>query len=203
MEGNFLEAISSFGEVHEAFGEERSLYLLFWLNEDLKRLRNQVNEFTQKQEDYLETDFIGLMFDADRKARETRSKSRIRRIAQILTASVQMEPIPSPDDTEEMVRIATQLSDEEVLVLHALRDQQTRYEKDGGRTMTGLTLAAVEGLGQEKVLGICGKLLSLGLIAEPEQRAVALGLGSYPRGGGYIVLSRGVGFLEFIATQET
>ena len=80
LEGSLLEAISSFGEVHEALGEDRSLYLLFCLNEDLKRLRNRVNEFTHKQEEYLRTDFIGLMFDADRKAQETRSQSRIKRI---------------------------------------------------------------------------------------------------------------------------
>jgi hypothetical protein len=68
--------------------------------------------------------------------------------------------------------------------------------------MTGSPLASVQGLPQEKVLSICGKLLTLGLIAEPEQRAVAMGLGTYPREGGYIVLSRGVGLLEFTATQR-
>jgi hypothetical protein len=67
--------------------------------------------------------------------------------------------------------------------------------------MTGLPLASVQGLPQEKVLSICGKLLSLGLIAEPEQRAVALGLVLIPWRWIHSLIA-GVGFLEFIATQK-
>jgi hypothetical protein len=97
-----------------------------------------------------------------------------------------------------MMGLAVELSDEDVCVLRALRETQQRYERDGGRTMTGLPLAPVPGLSPEVVLSICGKLLSLGLIADPEQRAVSLGLGSYPRGGGYMFLESGQRFLKFI-----
>jgi hypothetical protein len=78
VEENLLEAITAFRDVHDAMAADRSLYLLFCLNEDVKRLRSGVEEFSQKQREYLETDFVALMLDADEKARRTRSQSRIR-----------------------------------------------------------------------------------------------------------------------------
>jgi hypothetical protein len=80
----------------------------------------------------------------------------------------------------------------------AIQTTQQRYERDGGRTMTSLPLSSIHGVSAEVVLSICGKLLGCGLIVDPEQRAVSLGLGSYPRGGGYMVLKRGQRFLKFI-----
>jgi hypothetical protein len=109
-----------------------------------------------------------------------------------------MTPIPLPDEIEEMTALAVELSDQDVLVLKAIQTTQQRYERDGGRTMTSLPLSSIHGVSAEVGLSICGKLLSRGLIVDPEQRAVSLGFGSYPGGEGYMLLKRGQRFLKFI-----
>ena len=61
-----------------------------------------------------------LLLDAARKAEETRSYERIKRIAMILSgAVVQLEPVDA-DDVEEMMRVAMSLSDKDVLLLKEL-----------------------------------------------------------------------------------
>jgi hypothetical protein len=194
FKGEISEAIGLLEQIHSSAEAERSAYLLECVVMDLKYLDEKVKKLSERQT----IDFVEVLFDADRKARQTRAKTRIKRIADIVTASINITPIPSPDETEEMTGLAVELSDQDVPVLKALQEMQQRYERDGGRSMTGLPLAPVPGLSAEIVLSICGKLLSLGLIADPEQRAVSLGLGSYPRGGGYMLLERGQRFLKFI-----
>ena len=61
-----------------------------------------------------------------------------------------------------------------------------------------LSAPQIPGVEPEAVLGICGKLQSLGLIATPQQHSSALRKGSYPTGGGFVLLERSQMFLRFV-----
>jgi RIO-like serine/threonine protein kinase len=100
-----------------------------------------------------------------------------------------------------MMRIATELSDEDVLVLRAVAEAWDHYQHLPAQAMHTLAMPAIRGIPGESVLGICGKLQSLGLIANPEQHAKALRNGSYPEGGGFVPLERAEAFLRAIADR--
>jgi hypothetical protein len=192
--GNVIEVVGLLKDIHSSGEAARSAYFFQCVVNDIRRIDKKVAELSAQQSQ----DFVELLLDADRKARQTRAKTRVKRMADILTASINMNPISSPDETEEMTGLAVTLSDQDVLVLKALRETQERYERDGGRTTPSLALASVPGLLPEVVLSICGKLLSQGLISDPQQRATSLGVSSYPRGGGFMLLERGQRFLKFL-----
>ena len=111
--------------------------------------------------------------------------------------------MPLADQTEEMMRIAMELADDDVLVLKQLRDAVDRYWHLPAEAVHTLTVPDVPGVAADSVLGICGKLQSLGLISTAEQHAIALKLGSYPTGGGFVLLDRAEVFLKFIADRDT
>ena len=122
------EVSDLFTECQESLESERSGYLLRCVIDDLKYLQGEVHKLTQTQEEYLSTDWVALLFDADKKARATRAKSRIERIAKILCSSIRIEPTPLADQTEEMMRIAMEMADQDVFVLKRLRGAVDKYQ---------------------------------------------------------------------------
>jgi hypothetical protein len=198
LHGDLTQAADLLTQCQDTLESNRSEYLLRCVIDDLKWLRDQLP--TQKQQEYLSTDWVALFFDADKKARATRAKTRITRISKILCSSIQIEPTPAPDQTEEMMRIATELTDDDVLVLKQLRGAFENYSHLPPHATHSLAVPVVPGVTPDSVLGICGKLQSLGLIATAEQHAKALKRGAYPRGGGFVPLERAEVFLRFIAT---
>ena len=196
---DLTQATDLFTQCQETLESGRSQYLLQWVVEDLKWLRGKLDKLTEEQQEYLSTDWVSLLLDADRKARATLGKTRIERMAKILCSSIRIEPTPSADQTEELMRIAMELTDNDVLVLRHIRDTLERYHRLPAHAVHTLVMPEVPGLTPDFVLGICGKLQSLGLIATAEQRAIATTQGSYPGGGGFVLLNRADAFLRFIA----
>jgi len=194
--GNVIEVVGLLKEIHSGGEAARSAYLFQCVADDLQRINQKVTELSEQQT----IDFVELLVDADRKARQTLARNRVKRIADILTSSIKMTPIPSPDETEEMTGLAVEMSDQDVTTLMALRETQRRYERDLGslNKTPVLGFPTVAGLSPESALSICGKLLSLGLISPPQQRAMSVGPNSYPSGGGYFLLERGQRFLRFV-----
>lgn len=203
LTGDPSQAADLFTQCQESLESERSGYLLRCVIDDLKWFRGELQRLTQEQQVYLSTDWVALLFDADKKARATRAKTRIGRIAKILCSSIRIAPTPPADQTEEMMRIATQLTDNDVLVLKELRDAADRYAHLPAHEMHTLPMPDIEGVPPDSVLGICGKLQSLGLIATAEQRAKALKqFFSFPSGGGFILLDPAEAFLKFIGDND-
>ena len=101
------------------------------------------------------------------------------------------------------MRIAMELSDEDVLVLRAVEEAWDHYQHLPAHAMHVVTMPEVKGIPGGSVLGICGKLQSLGLIVNPEVRAKALREGSYPTGGGFVPLERAEVFLRAIAGHDS
>ncbi len=203
LRGDPTQVADLFTQCQGALESGRTGYLLLCVIEDLKWLRGRLDSLTEKQQEYLSTDWVALLFDADKKARATRARTRIARIAKILCSSIQIEPTPAADQTEEMMRIATELTDNDVLVLTNLRDAVDKYWHLPADAIHTLTVPDTQGVTPDAVLGICGKLQSLGLIATAQQHATALKLSSYPSGGGFVPLDRAEAFLKFIADRGT
>lgn len=201
--GELAQATDLFTQCQETLESERSQYLLQCVVEDLKWLRGKLDKLTQEQQEYLSTDWVVLLVDADRKARATLGKTRIERIATILCSSIRIEPAPPAERTEELMRIAMELTDNDVLVLKHIRGAMEAYDRLPALAVHSLVMPDVPGLTPDSVLGICGKLQSLGLIATAEQRSKASIQGSYPVGGGFVLLDRADAFLTFIADTPT
>lgn len=202
LSGDLTQATDLFTQCQESLESERSGYLLRYVIDDLKWLRGELHSLTQKQQEYLCTDWTALLFDADKKARATRAKTRIGRIAKILASSIRIEPTPPADQTEEMMRIATELTDDDVLVLKQLKEAVYKYWHLPAHAVHTLMVPDLQTVAPDSVLGICGKLQSLGLIATAQQHAMALKQSSYPSGGGFVLLDRAEAFLKFITGTD-
>jgi len=203
LTGDITQAADLFAGCQDTLESKRSEYLLECVIQDLRWLRDKLDELSKSQKEYLETDWVPLLMDADRKARATRARTRIERIARIVCSPIGSEPLPPGDETEEMMRIAMELSDEDVLVLRAVAEAWDHYQHLPAHAMHVVTMPEVKGIPGGSVLGICGKLQSLGLIVNPEVRAKALREGSYPTGGGFVPLKRAEVFLRAIAGHES
>ena len=116
----------------------------------------------------------------------------------MLCASVRLVPIPDPDETEEMIRLAGELSDGDVVLLQHFSETEQHSVTNQGRTVFSLKVPNVEGMHGKRVLGICGKLQSMGLIADSQQHALERGGAAYPTAGGYWLFGRADRFLVFM-----
>jgi hypothetical protein len=175
--------------------------------------------------EYLDRDWPQLFLDAERRARETRGRERIARIAKILTAAAHTDPPPLPDKTEELIRVAAVLDDLDVRVLAVLVDGQRRgftpgfgrvnekaanhFWRHGDSVHQGGSDGAEKGLGESavsKLVGIsegelqsvCAKLQSYGLVVPVERDRFINFQGTIP----YAVLARGFDFVDSIRSSN-
>jgi hypothetical protein len=85
-------------------------------DEEIKRLRDKNPEVVEKRAEVLGE----LLLDAARKAGRTRAIERVQRIGLILGNAVVDTKPPNPDETEEMLRVAVDLSERDVVFLREL-----------------------------------------------------------------------------------
>ena len=90
---------------------------------DIRQLRQSLSGQQRKAREEQEA---GLLVDGARKASSTRSIARVHRIGLILAHSISSSAIPDEDEIEEMMRIATDLSDIDVTYLRNLVNIQAR-----------------------------------------------------------------------------
>jgi hypothetical protein len=170
--------------------------------EEVKRHSKDILLLLDRSEEhrrFMAEEMPGLVVDALRRAERIRAKERIRRLGRILVHAIQHGPQNGADQAEEMMRIAADITDDDVLVLKAVTEAYQHYLHLPAHAMHTLTVPDVHGFIGDSVVSICGKLQSMGLIATAEQHAIALRKGGYPSGGGFVPLERGEVFLKFIA----
>jgi hypothetical protein len=141
----------------------------------------------------------GLILDALRRAEQLRAKERIRRLGLIVMHAARVGPQEGADQVEEMMRIAADMTDEDVLVLKRISETYDRYLQLPAHAGHILTMPGIDGVERNAIVSICGKLQSLGLIATPERHAAVMGEFGWPPGGGFVPLVRGQTFLKFVA----
>jgi hypothetical protein len=64
---------------------ENSRYLLSIVIDEVKRLSDASDQLSKEHQEFLDRDWIRLLVDADLKARATRARERVERIARILS----------------------------------------------------------------------------------------------------------------------
>ncbi len=90
------------------------------IRDELRRHENRLREIATTNKEERERKFqewLPLVKDGVEKAQRTRANERIVRIGKILAKSLVAINSPEPDDVEEMMRIAMELSDREVELL--------------------------------------------------------------------------------------
>lgn len=93
-------------------------------DQDISHLRESQSAEQKKARESQEA---GLIVDGARKATATRSLARVRRVGSILARAIIASAPPDEDEIEEMMRIATELTDVDVRYLGDLVSLQKRY----------------------------------------------------------------------------
>jgi hypothetical protein len=150
----------------------------------------------------------GLVLDGMRRAEGVRAKHRIKRLARILVHAAEVGPRDSADYAEEMLRIATDLEERDVIVLREIvRVQGASIQKDIGRVKhydaysVGRKIPGSlkeVGLLQGQVDSICAKLERFGLVSRTERNVNAIADDPTP----YALLQKGLDFVDYIKSAE-
>ena len=74
--GDLTQATDLFTQCQETLESGRSKYLLQCVVDDLTWLRGELDKLNQKQQEYLSTDWVALLVDADKKARATLGENK-------------------------------------------------------------------------------------------------------------------------------
>jgi predicted metalloendopeptidase len=211
--GDGIRALSSgvkaFSDLH---ADSNSEYLLSIVIPEVQRLYGRFDELEERHQQYLNTDWLTLLADADHKARSARGRDRVRRIGAILCDSAWKPGQPSYE-TEELMRVAMNLADLDAKVLGELVAQQTPFfDRDSGRArfddvnrywagadrdgyqqrnrMPALTMGISEG----DLQTACARLQSFGLVVQIDRSSTFGVLGLPP----FSILLQGIKFIESV-----
>jgi hypothetical protein len=167
---------------------------------ELSRLRSVMSaEEVAKREETLKE----LLLDGARKAEATRALERVRRIGMILaSSSIESRPI-NADQVEEMMRIAMNLSDVDVLILEAAirqYDREAKSNSEARRSVAARAWMAVAAnptiaISEDELASVGAKLQSFGLTSRIE--------GLTGDVNSFLVLQRGRQFIEYIQSSTT
>jgi hypothetical protein len=209
--------VSVFGWAVRKREEERRRYLADTVRDELKRVRAKLEQLDQEYRRFVQDEFWGLVTDGLQKAERTRSTSRIARIAKILANAAIEGPTRPADMTEELMRIAVELDDEDTRVLAELvRGQRDQLQPGSGivdhesannywRSGNARQLQGRDG-GPATRLGItdgqfqshCAKLQSYGLILHVPPNSMKVAPGVVP----YSILQKAIDFIDAVQTRE-
>ncbi len=192
--------------------EGRRRYMADTLKDELRRVRGRLEQLDDEYRRFVQGEFWDLVLDGLQKAERTRSLSRITRIARILANATADRPLKTGDQTEELMRVAMDLDDDDIRVLaEIVRGQRGSLDEASGRVnqeaannywrsgiaeqlTDGKTPAARLGMSDGEIQSHCAKLQAYGLIVQAPRNDMKLPLGIIP----YSVLRRAVEFVEAI-----
>jgi hypothetical protein len=181
---------------------ENSAYLLSIVIEEVKRLSLTIDELAQQHQEFLNRDWIPLLIDADRKARATRAKGRVERIARIVSNSALVGPATPADEVEEMMHIAMELSDADVVYLQKLVAVEGTQVRDQGR-ITRFNAHMMWPWGDTpdaELDSTFSKLESYGLVSRiPPLNTLNVQADFQNR---YVLLRKGLNFIDFAREAE-
>ena len=200
--GGFASTADLLKNASEMFSRDRSKYLLDVVISEVRHLLARYDQLDARQRDFLDTDWLELLGDADRKARVTRARDRILRIGKIISSAAYEAPPARPDATEELMRVAMNLDDQDVVMLKNIVDHQGKMlggaldrvdNYSAYSTWTQVAATARNcGISHGEMDAICGKLESFGLVSRGERTTNIHGKDPVP----FALLRRGLRFLE-------
>jgi hypothetical protein len=168
--------------------------------ETTEKLRQDVKALASEEKEFRDIHLGPLILDAIRRAEGVRAKDRIERIAKILAYATDHGSGVPPDNTEELIRIAVDLSDRDVLLLREIYAAQVHLVTTGvvpGDQVNDVWRnqpPRVTGIGESEIQSICAKLQSFGLIVRVERNNFKVAIGIVP----YALVPKGKDFIEFL-----
>jgi hypothetical protein len=193
------KAIASFLEARDS---EKLNYLMELVIQSLNLLEDKIETLASTSEEHVRfrnSEWLPLLEDAARRTVQVRAQERIARIALILTNSLVEDPPPQADDIEEMMRIAAELADRDVLALRIIverlgpqvsRDKRMSYQGAYDRWKS-LAWNAKD-YSEQEIESIGLRLSGLGLLARLDRHPTHNAHSSQTNG--YELLFKGVQF---------
>jgi hypothetical protein len=178
---------------------EKIELMLKTLGEELKKHEDKLQARGKEEQPRIE-EWITLVLDGLKRAERTRAKERVKRIGKILSSAIVRIVPPQTDEVEEMMRVATELSDHEVRMLNELvRIEDTLLDGTGRVPRTQALNIWTRGPWGERTDGnidmVFSKLESFGLVtrlAPPNNLNI---LADYQNR--YALLKKGSDFIRF------
>jgi hypothetical protein len=197
--GPFIAAVRYESEKQRVENTELMLKTVW---EELKRVSAMLDDFLG---DAPRKEGVRRLFlDATRKAEDLRDSERIRRIGKILAHAITLGPMSNFDKAEEMMRIARDLSDQDVLGLRHLYETQFEALKLHGLNFDvndinriwreDLSTDRIEGVLRPEWLSIFLKLQGLGLATAVERVETQIP----PNEQVFALLPKGADFIRYI-----
>lgn len=209
--GNMLGAIAEFSNAMSGLSrqaaDEHGQYLLGIVLSEVRYLDGKFELLSEAHRRFLNTDWIGLVLDAERKARQTRTKGRVLRLAVIVSNAAKDDPPSSPDQVEDMLRIAMEVDDIDVVVLNeAVRvqghlTQGARPSRHAVREAWRKAQWRDLGIAATQLDAITGKLQSLSMLWRLEQPSNHNE--NAPMTSDFLVLQRGFDFIAALKERAT
>jgi hypothetical protein len=173
---------------------------------ELRYLIEHFDGLEAKHKEFLKNDFGDLVVDALSKAERLRAKERVARIALILANAAEVGPSTDLDLTEELMRVATELSDIEVEFLRQMDSfHPYPWQNPGGGLLTvheanmnwSERHPQLSGVDNSEYSSIALRLQSLGLIEAVEREVAIVGPDITP----YRILRKGSAFIRFVRSH--
>jgi hypothetical protein len=181
-------------------GENSELMLtVMW--QELKRHIADFEEF-RKEDPARREEIRRLVIDGMRKSEDLRDRKRVERIGKILAHAIAIGPASNFDKAEELMRIARDLSDQDVLALGHLYEHQFSVLNKAGWNIDVDEINKIWKKSQPKIPGtvlpgevdsILLKLQGLGLAVAVERREFQLG----PNERVFALLPKGADFVRY------
>jgi hypothetical protein len=199
-----LKASASVKSISDVLGDDHAEYLLSTIISELRWLQERFEQLSDKHQDFLNTDWISLFVDADRKARQTRTREKVSRLARILCNAAEADPPPHAEVVEEMLRLAMYVNDFDIAVLReAARVQRQLVENRHEMPSQHEAITSWE-RGEWRKLGLTDdefdssscKLQSLGLLMRLQQPNNKNALA--PVSNRYLLLRSGLRFVTAV-----
>jgi hypothetical protein len=181
--------------------EENRGYLLDTLAGEVRYAIQKVGDLSKEHLDFVREELPGLVLEANERAAETRSKAKIQRLAKIVGFALEVGPASSVEIADEMLRIATELSERDVKILVDLDAQNQVIGTKLGTPNVNDANAVWKALqsrdpfyGRADVYSACATLQGFGLVIAVERNQNLLDLESVP----HALLPKGRAFLEYV-----
>jgi hypothetical protein len=217
MMGSITQPLAVVADLLQSWRQANVSLLLDTVADQVKRLNRDVASLSAEHRKFIGEEWVKLVIDGMAKAQQTRAKERIVRMGKALVHAFNEGDKQSPDLTEEILRVAMSLDDDDVRVLAWLCDGMkgkfiassgrvdhesvnTFWGRIGtdGRSPSGGEPATPVGPSIGDTMSACAKLQSFGLVVQVHQNPSKVSPATLPFGP----LKKGYDFLKYVRTPE-